>query len=285
MNIRPADFAGSWYPGNPVDCEKEIQSFLTRYRTTPSSERYPVGGIVPHAGWFFSGAIACAVVHSLTGKQPPDVILIYGMHLHHHSPAYIMTEGAWDTPFGPLQIHEAIAERMTEKFPFKIETASRYHQDNTIELQLPFIKYFFPETQILPMGVPPTDQAEQIGKAAAAIARDFGLSVRIIGSTDLTHYGSNYGFTTKGSRESALKWVKTVNDKQVIDAMLALDPARVIGEASAHQNACCSGAAAAAIASVKELGSSKADMIAYATSYEKSPGSSFVGYVGIVFTL
>ena len=33
----------------------------------------------------------------------------------------------------------------------------------------------------------------------------------------------------------------------------------------------------------KALGVSSAESIAYATSYEKSPGDSFVGYVGIVF--
>jgi AmmeMemoRadiSam system protein B len=64
--------------------------------------------------------------------------------------------------------------------------------------------------------------------------------------------------------------------------MLALDPAKVIDEALASQNACCAGAAATAIAAAKHLGANRADEIAYATSYDKSPGDSFVGYVGIV---
>ena len=33
---------------------------------------------------------------------------------------------------------------------------------------------------------------------------------------------------------------------------------------------------------VKHLGAKQADELAYATSYDKSPGESFVGYVGIV---
>ena len=57
----------------------------------------------------------------------------------------------------------------------------------------------------------------------------------------------------------------------------------MITEAHENQNACCAGAAATAIASGKHLGASKAEIIAYTTSYDNSPGDSFVGYVGIVF--
>ena len=64
--------------------------------------------------------------------------------------------------------------------------------------------------------------------------------------------------------------------------MLALEPESVISEALASQNACCAGAAAAAIEAAKNMGANQADEIAYATSYDKSPGDSFVGYVGIL---
>jgi MEMO1 family protein len=48
-----------------------------------------------------------------------------------------------------------LAEKISGEFAFRIETASRYEQDNTIEVQLPFIKYFFPESRILPHRCPP----------------------------------------------------------------------------------------------------------------------------------
>jgi MEMO1 family protein len=57
----------------------------------------------------------------------------------------------------------------------------------------------------------------------------------------------------------------------------------VIQEARKSGNACCAGAAAAAIAAGKKMGAVHALEIGYATSYEKSPGDSFVGYTGIVF--
>jgi len=238
---------------------------------------------VPHAGWYFSGSIACNVIHCLKDEEPPDAFVIFGMHLHTRSPSYIMTDGSWETPFGEIEIEKLLAGALVEQFTFQIETAENYTQDNTIELQLPFIKYFFEDTKIVPIGVPPVQESLEIGKAVADISQRLGLRVKVIGSTDLTHYGMNYGFVSHGTGPAALDWVRNENDRRVIEAMLAMDPDKVISEALANQNACCSGAAATAIAAAKRLGSDKAETIAYATSYDKSPGDSFVGYAGIVF--
>jgi len=283
MKVRKSVFSGSWYPGDAAGCEKEIKSFLKEYPTKTVAKSALTGGIVPHAGWYFSGSIACNVIHCLKDEKPPDTFVIFGMHLHTSSPSYIMTDGSWETPFGEIEIDKLLAGALVEQFAFQIETAENYTQDNTIELQLPFIKYFFEETKIVPIGVPPTQNSLEIGKAVADISRRLGLRVKVIGSTDLTHYGMNYGFVSHGTGPAALDWVRNENDRRVIDAMLAMDPDKVITEALANQNACCSGAAAAAIAAAKQLGADKAETIAYATSYDKSPGDSFVGYAGIVF--
>lgn len=282
MNVRSASFAGSWYPDIPEACEREIQQFLN-LKTLEIPEGPWVGGIVPHAGWYFSGAIACHVIQALKTGTPPDVFILFGMHLHPASPNYIMTEGAWETPFGEIAVEKELARSLSERFPFRIETARSHAKDNTIELQLPFIKYFFPKTRIVPMGLPPKEASVEIGKAAAEISSELGMNARVVGSTDLTHYGYDYGFIPEGTGTSAVNWVRNENDRKIIQAMLAMNPSGVIEEAMAHQNACCSGAAAAALAAGKALGAASAAQTAYATSYDKRPGDSFVGYVGILF--
>ncbi len=282
-DVRRAVFAGSWYPSNASDCEKEIKGFLAEGRAIKPPDRKLVGGIVPHAGWYFSGSIACNVINCLKSEVAPDVVVVFGMHLHPGSPCYMMAEGAWETPFGEIPVEETLAAELAQKFAFTLETPRRFNQDNTIELQLPFIKYFFGDARIVAMGVPPKKESLEIGRAVADFCKQLGLTAKVIGSTDLTHYGHNYGFVSKGSGRQAVDWVRKENDRRVIDAMLALDPEKVITEGLMHQNACCAGAAATAIQAAKHLGAAEADEIAYATSYDKSPGDSFVGYVGVVF--
>ena len=280
--VRKAVFAGSWYPSSASDCEREISGFLAEGKNLIPPDRTLIGGIVPHAGWYYSGSIACNVIHCLEGQDATDVVVVFGMHLHADSPCYMMAEGSWETPFGEIPVEETLAAELAQKFSFTLETPKSFTRDNTVELQLPFIKYFFKNAKIVAMGVPPHKNSLEIGRTVVEISKRLGLRVKVIGSTDLTHYGANYGFVSKGTGKQAVDWVRNENDRRVIDAMLALEPENVIAEARSSQNACCAGAAATAIETAKHLGADQADELAYATSYDKSPGDSFVGYAGIV---
>ncbi len=281
--VRKAVFAGSWYPASASECEREINSFIDEGAPGITAAPNRTGGIVPHAGWFFSGSIACNVIYCLQDGDAPDTVVVFGMHLHADSGCYLMAQGAWQTPFGNLPVDEELAAELAGRFSFTLETPDHFNQDNTVELQLPFIKYFFSDVKILTLGVPPNRHSLEIGRAVTEIAKKTGRRIKVVGSTDLTHYGYNYGFVPKGTGKKAVEWVRNENDRRVIAAMLAMAPEKVIAEARAHQNACCAGAAATAIEAAKNLGAQRAAEIAYATSYDKSPGDSFVGYVGIVF--
>jgi len=280
VNIREAVFAGSWYPKNASACIEEIEKFLSASTIRLEPEIKCVGGIVPHAGWFFSGHIACNVIQCLSDGDKVDAVVLFGMHLHPSSPMYIMTDGAWETPMGNVPVAEEIAKELVGHFEF--DSVNHFSHDNTIELQMPFIKYFFPDAKILPIGVPPVERSLEVGKTVAEIAERQGKTIKVIGSTDLTHYGLNYGFLPKGIGPDAVDWVCRDNDRKIIDAMVSMNPERVIHEALEHQNACCAGAAAAAISAARQLGAEKAQCVVYASSYEKSPGDSFVGYAGII---
>lgn len=284
MALRKATFAGSWYPASASECRQAIKDFLSQDTAQPDQGDHTfVGGIVPHAGWYYSGGIACRVIEHLARGTPPDVILIFGMHLHAGSPWYIMRQGAWETPLGPVKIDQDLADTLIKAFPFTVETRAPFAQDNTIELQLPFIKHFFDQAAFVPIGVPAHSGIFGIAPKVAAFARQHDLRIKVLGSTDLTHYGVNYGYTPRGVGSGAVTWVRDQNDRRIIETMLAMDHDGVIKEAADSQNACCAGAAAAAIATAKQLGAGPARMIEYATSYDKSPGDSFVGYVGILF--
>jgi AmmeMemoRadiSam system protein B len=282
-SLRRAVFAGSWYPGTAAACKADIERFLAEAPPREPGIPRPVGGIVPHAGWVYSGAVACEVVQALAAGPPPDVVAVFGSHLHASSPSVLMPAGAWETPFGPLPVAAELAAELSTRFPFRIETPARFAQDNTIELQLPFVKYFFPDAALLAAGLAPTEVSLRVADFVVDACRRRGLSLRVLGSTDLTHYGEHYGFSGHGAGPRAVRWVRDENDRAVIEAMLALDPQRVMAEAGSRQNACCPGAAAAAIQAGRSLGATKAETLRYATSYDRSPGESFVGYVGVVF--
>ena len=96
MAIRRADFAGSWYPGNESECLRDIEAFLKNSKPCPAAEgEIFLGGIVPHAGWIYSGQIAFSVINCMKKSNNPDVFVIFGRHLYPGSGNYIMKEGGW----------------------------------------------------------------------------------------------------------------------------------------------------------------------------------------------
>lgn len=286
MGLKRPDFAGSWYPASAAECEREIKLFTAD--SAPSRVKgKKVGGIVPHAGWFYSGKAACSVFHALKGGSKLDTVILFATHMHPRSPNIVVESGEFWTPFGNIKVAEKLAQAALKVIEplgdVEPLDAAEHEHDNTMELQFPFIKHFFPEAEVLPISVAPSRAAVELGAAVAKAAQEMKLGVVAVGSTDLTHYGPNYEFAPKGSGPKALAWVKEENDKKAVDAMLALDAGLVVSESLANQNACCGGAAAAATAASKQLGATKGELLQYYTSFDIQPNSSFVGYAGVVF--
>lgn len=281
MSRRRRNLPRGWYPFDGKDCKREIESFIEGWSPSHLPPGGGIGGIVPHAGWYFSGRLAARVFHSLKIMSKAEVIVLYGGHLGPEDLPQIIMEETWETPLGDIEIHTGFVKSLMNRIETERENPSS--GDNTIEIQLPMVKYFFPETKLVAIRSPLSLKAETLGKEVGEIARTEGISVFAIGSTDLTHYGPNYGFLKKGSGPSAVEWVKKVNDKGFIDRALRMDVEGLLKHAQENDSACSAGAAASAMATSKALGAEKGILLDYYTSYEILPDRSFVGYAGIMY--
>ncbi len=280
MSTRKRTLPRGWYPVDKKDCQREIESFLEGW--SPSFSLKTVkGGIVPHAGWYFSGRLAARVFYLLKSKGKADLIVLYGGHLGSNDLPRMVMEQRWETPLGDVEMDREFAENLAKRVEMKPESPAS--GDNTIEIQLAMVKYFFPESKLVAIRSPSSIKAERLGDEVARLAEEKGLTILAIGSTDLTHYGPNYGFVSKGIGPSALKWVRDENDRGFIDCALRMDAKDLIKHANENDSACSAGAAASAIATCKALGTEKGHLIDYYTSYDIMPDESFVGYAGIVY--
>lgn len=276
-----AQYAGTWYPGDAAGCRREIITFLEGMDKTARDKT--MAGIAPHAGWVYSGAIACRVVAALAGRRP-DLIVVCGIHLAPHSPCSIAGQGAFETPLGDLYVDEQAAGVIAGACGLETVSARAFPQDNTIEVLLPFIRYFFPGAGLVPVGVPPNDLAERVGKAAVSAARAGGRRLAVLGSTDLTHYGAGFGFTPAGTGPDARLWMEKENDASAVSAMKNMDVKAILAQAASRHNMCCAGAAAATASAAREMGAARGRLLAYGNSQDLSPGDTMVGYAGILFS-
>ena len=291
MQTRKPIVAGQFYPGRRDSCVEEINQCLEQRTLSKSLPETIAAGIVPHAGWAFSGSLA-AMVFAAVKQQHEKVqtfVILGAAHSYFGGMPAVYDKGSWTTPLGDVPIDEELAEQILDKGTV-VSDPYAHRSEHSIEVQIPFIQHLFVDAEILPILTPPTEQAIELGVSIGDVIRsNEHKKIVVIGSTDLTHYGPRYGFTPMGMGTDAFKWASHVNDQRFIDLALKLDPKEMLSSAAENCNACGAGAGAGTVAAAKRLGKTEGLLLAHTNSNEvmlRTMGTSSqdaVGYAAIVF--
>ena len=291
MQTRKPIVAGQFYPAQHDACVDEIKGCLEAATISEPLPDAIVGGIVPHAGWVFSGSPAAMVFSAIKQRnEKVNTFVIFGAaHGYYGQSPAVYEAGSWITPLGEIDIDEELANAVLESTT-AVRDSMAHRSEHSIEVQVPFIQHLFNGAKILPILVPPAGHAVELGTSVGdVISRSGNKKIVCIGSTDLTHYGPRYGFTPMGTGKEALRWADGVNDKEFIDLALKLEPKRMLASAAENYNACGAGAAAAAVAVAKKLGRTEALLLAHTNSNEVmlrkmgTTSTDSVGYAAIIF--
>lgn len=292
MRIREPVVAGRFYAANEAGCRRDLDVLLQSFEGAPTGSDQLLGGLVPHAGWMCSGAVAAEVFSQLAASHAgPDVLVLFGgVHRYRGKKAALFGSGRWDTPLGPMLIDDRLTDRILGQSNLLVDDPYAHEHEHSLEVQMPFLARLFPKTKVVPVMVPMTPTAREVGEAVGRTLKAYKYDALIIGTTDLTHYGPGYHFAPHGTEEDGHRWAKEENDQRFIDLVRTLRDDRVVEEAMEHKNACSAGAVAATLAAVKALGATRAEMLKHTNSREVlGPAASqempdSVGYAGFVFS-
>jgi AmmeMemoRadiSam system protein B len=276
--------AGRFYPASEAECLRMLDEMLRPVEFLGQ----PVGAVVPHAGWVYSGATAALGVAAIARAQPDTIVIFGAVHTMDVNHASVAVSGAWLTPLGSLQIDEELARRVADT-PHITDSPAAHMHEHSIEVQLPLIQHIVGHVRILPISVRPGTLAPEIGRTVAQQTLESGRKAVFLASTDLTHYGPAFGFEPHGHGLEGVRWAKDVNDRRFVELIKALDADGVISEAEMNHNACGAGAVAAGIAAALELGADAYVELEHTTSADlelESGGhpANSVGYEAGVFT-
>lgn len=283
--LRPAYRAGLFYPRYPAECRAQLERCLAEATLDGTPGADPVAALVPHAGWVYSGRVAAGALRALaTRSRAPRVIVLFGaVHVPGVGEATLSDASGWETPLGVARVDPEAAAALAEV----VATGGAPHAgEHSLEVEVPFLQALFPEATILPVAVPPDDDAAAVGRRVAAALEHLGDDVVFVGSTDMSHYGPRFGFADHGEGAAALRWVREENDARMVELMLAMREGEVVAEAHANWNACGSGAVAATLAAARDRGKTAGVLTGYTTSADvqgEPEPDSFVGYAGVVY--
>ena len=289
MTVRASICAGRFYDGSPADCRRHAEQLVQA--EPPEGLPGPLyGGLVPHAGWVFSGALAGRTLRALHADAGGlETVVLFGAdHTGMVRAGEVWPEGAWRTPLGDVAIDEHLAAALLASGDLLRANTQAHLREHSIEVQVPLVQVLAPEAKIVPIAVPPTAQAVEIGQVVAKVLAESFPAARVVGSTDLTHHGGH--FPAPGGRGAQSEKYARQNDRRMLDRIEALDAEGVTAEAAERQNACGPGAVAAAIAACKQRGATRGITLDYTNSYEIThrrqgggADDTAVGYAAVVF--
>ena len=286
LPVRHPVVAGRFYPGDRTSCVRQIEQCLPA-EPSPDVPDKIVAGLVPHAGWAYSGAVAARVFAAINAQGSPETfVILSAVHQWGASRLAVYGSGSWNTPLGAVEVDEELAAAVLEAGKGLLINSPEAHSgEHSAEVQVPFIQHLFPEAKILPILLPPSADAVRAGKVIGQAVGAAQRPIAVVGTTDMTHYGPNYRFAPAGMGEQALEWVRA-NDERVIKLILDMRAEEIVAETEAHRSACGGGAIAGTVAAARALGAEKGHLLEYTTSHHvmpRGPATDFVGYAAIVF--
>ena len=266
--IRRAAVAGTWYPGTAETLTRAVEACCAPVAADVDGDL--IGIIAPHAGLVYSGPVAGYAYRQLEGRTYDVIVLVGPSHHVGFEGVSIVPGGAFQTPLGDMAISEEDASALLAATPVIRDLPAAHQREHSLEMQLPFLQRFLPDTPIVPLVMGhqthPTIQGLARGLATALESR----RVLLVASTDLSHYhDAPYAARL---------------DRVIVDAVTRFDPeaiARALAKFPDH--ACGGGPLIAVMRAARRLGAADARVLRYADSGDVSGDkSAVVGYMAAV---
>jgi MEMO1 family protein len=182
--------AGKFYSADKQVLTGDLSGLFKNCVRTPVN--WNVRAIIsPHAGYVFSGKIAAEAFHSIPGNSVYKNIFIIGSsHVMLFDGASVYNTGDYVTPLGTVVVNREIADKLKSDNAVFNYPVNAHIQEHSIEVQVPFIQYYFKETpRIVPIIIG-TNNESTVKKIAEALKPYFTPENLFVISSDFSHYPS-----------------------------------------------------------------------------------------------
>lgn len=263
--LRQPAVAGSFYPLNPRELSRQVESLLIAQE--PSQKARAI--IVPHAGYVYSGAVAGEVFAQT--DIPRQVLLIGPNHHGRGLKIALSSADAWITPLGQVPLAHDLCAHLVKNVP-QIETDDSAHEyEHSLEVMLPFLMKRQPDLQIVPLALRhlTLEECLTLGSLLALAIQSWEQDILLLASSDMNHFSS------------AEKTEKL--DKLAIAAMTDYDPERLYRVVHENNISMCGVSPAITVMqAARQSGATSCRLVRHSHSGKiNHDNSSVVGYAGL----
>ncbi len=266
--MRAPAVAGQFYPSTSEGLDSLIPDLFlhpigpgTVPRLNTDGERRIEGGIVPHAGYIYSGPVAAHFYAQLAMDGYPESFIIIGPNHHGIGAPVATTLDDFQTPYGIAKIDVELAKLISKDIVAVDEDAHRY--EHSVEVQIPFLQFFRRSVKIVPITMLIQEEviAVELGKVIRDAISETGRDVVVIASSDFSHY--------------VPKKLAYKRDALAINRIEKRDVSGLYKVIYKHNITMCG---YGPIAATLTATGGKVELLKYATSGDVQPMSEVVGY-------
>lgn len=271
--IRKAAVAGMFYPIQPQQIKDQIHELLqseTKNIKLELATPKIIGGIVPHAGYIYSGYEAVHFFELIrkSGKEFDTIVILNPDH-QGYSPEFATSpHDYWETPLGRI----ALDREMAKDFQ---QSEWAHSKEHSAEVMLPFIQILFDTNlMILPIsiGSPTPDTAKKLALKIQKSAIENNKKILIIASSDFSHYVT----PQEGERL----------DNVALESITSLDSSGLFDKVRRYGLTVCGYGPIMTLIEYSLLIAQKpkVNIAARGNSGKNSPSNSVVDYITIIFS-
>jgi len=280
QRIRPAAVAGSFYPAKPEDLRQSLHQCFLAHPLGPQGKKLPssslLGGMVPHAGYVYSGPCA-AHFYSNIDPETQCVILLGVNHRGRGARAALSAVDCWETPLGRTKVDRELVKLLKSQSDLLADDEQPHRREHSIEVQLPFLQSLLGDFTFLPLSLSylSEEECEELGQALARLYEASTSSARktvILASSDLSHY---------------LPPAETERlDDLALEPILALDPSALLKTVKEQNiNMCGVFPTAVFLFAARALGAKRARLLKHCHSGDAMTMKEVVGYASVAVEL
>jgi AmmeMemoRadiSam system protein B len=266
MRTRRPVVAGTFYPGRRDALAETVAACMGERRPKKA-----LGGIVPHAGYVYSGQTCGAFFAAV--EVPDRVVLLGPKHAYAGADYALWPGGAWETPLGEVSVDGELSASILERCSGIEPDESAHLEEHSLEVVLPFIQYVNADAEVVPIALTAMDDEtlSEFGEGIAAVISERSDEVLIVVSSDMSHYVS-------AAEAERL-------DRMALTEIEKLDAAQLVEVVRQNRITMCGvWPAAVGIVAARALGAERGEVVEYTNSGEASGDyNQVVGYAAVKF--
>ncbi len=187
MTIREATVDFIFYPGNPGKLKETVHQYIEQAQNSEGTAHVILS---PHAGYQYAGKFMGAAYKAASKEHFSRVVILSRVHREPEKRLFLPSSTVYRTPLGDTEVDSKWISSLQKKDNLFKEDNIPHTEEHSIEVQLPFIQFLWPDAKIVPIlsGIPSLSLMKKLGSELKQLLMKSEGNTLFVVSSNLSAY-------------------------------------------------------------------------------------------------